>query len=234
MSTGLYDAVGSMAVSEKRLEMIATNIANSSTNGYKRKIGSTLSFEQVVNGETRTGQVLNTQTVFEQGALLETGNSLDLALNGSGFFTFEGEEGEMFTRDGSLRLTEEGELVSKFGTPMVWNDHSGTIDASKGDELRVDGEGHVFQGEERMGQLRLMNFDKPERLVLDDEGFYHNKGGVSEEPVTGVIVQEAVEAANVSPVQEMVEMILAQRAYESASNTVSQLAESYQRLTTIR
>jgi flagellar basal body rod protein FlgG len=57
---------------------------------------------------------------------------------------------------------------------------------------------------------------------------------MSEEPVLGTVVQNAVEAANVNPVTEMVEMILAQRAYESASNTVQQLAESYQKLTTIR
>ena len=223
-----------MAVAEKRLEMISTNIANASTNGFKRKVGSTLSFEQVVRGETRRGQALNTQTVFEQGAIVATGNSLDLAINGSGFFTFEGDEGEMFTRDGSLRLTEGGELVSKFGTPIVWDEHPGTIDPSIGEELRIDGEGNVYQREERMGQLKLMNFDRPQLLVLDDNGYYHNKGGVSEEAVTGEVVQEAVEAANVNPVQEMVEMILAQRSYESASNTVKQLADSYQRLTTIR
>jgi flagellar basal-body rod protein FlgF len=234
MSTGLYDAVGSMAVAEKRLEMIATNIANASTNGFKRKVGSTVSFEQVVNGQTKTGQALVTQTEFEQGEIVRTGNSLELAMNGPGFFTFEGEEGEMYSRDGTLRLTEEGELVSKFGMPVAWEGPTGAIDPTVGRQLRFDGEGNVYQGAEEIGQLKLSNFDKPERLVLDNEGFYHNKGGVSEEPVLGTLVQNAVEAANVNPVTQMVEMILAQRAYESASNTVSQLADSYKKLTTIR
>ena len=223
-----------MAVAEKRLEMIATNIANASTNGFKRKVGSTVSFEQVVNGQTKTGQALVTQTEFEQGEIIRTGNSLELAFNGPGFFTFDGDEGEMYSRDGTLRLTEEGELVSKFGIPVAWEGNTGSIDPTIGRQLRFDAEGNVYQGAEEVGQLKLTNFDKPERLVLDNEGFYHNKGGVSEEPVLGVVVQNAVEAANVNPVTQMVEMILAQRAYESASNTVSQLAESYQKLTTIR
>jgi flagellar basal-body rod protein FlgF len=223
-----------MSVAEKRLEVIATNIANASTSGFKRKVGSTVSFEQVVNGVTRHGQALNTQTKFDQGELLQTGNNLDLAFNGDGFFTFEGEEGEMYTRDGSLRLSQEGTLVSKFGTPVSWENGTGALDPTLGSAVVVTGDGFVMQGEKEIGQLRLMNFDKPELLVLDDEGFYHNKGGVKEEAVSGKVLQETVEAANVNPVQEMVEMIMAQRAYESASKTVSQLAESYRRLTTIR
>jgi flagellar basal-body rod protein FlgF len=157
MSTGLYDAVGSMAVAEKRLEMIATNIANTSTNGFKRKVGSTVSFEQVSNGQTRRGQALVTQTEFEQGEIIRTGNALELALNGPGFFTFNGEEGEMFTRDGALRLTEEGTLVSKFGVPVVWEGSDVAIDPTLGESLRFDAEGFVFQGNAELGQLKLMN-----------------------------------------------------------------------------
>lgn len=230
MSKGLYDAVSSMAASEKRLDVIAQNIANASAIGYKRQVGTVNSFEEMVNGRMVSGQGLSTTTDYQQGELIETGNTLDLGLMGEGFFAFEDGDGVSYTRDGSLRLTPEGDLVSRSGRPIVWETRTNQIQPT-GAELSIDGAGYVFQGNEEIGQLRLVDFEDRLKLKQDDKGYFHAPNGMTEDPATAVIYSGTYESSNVQPVNEMVEMILAQRAYQSASNTVSQIAESYSKLT---
>ena len=233
MTIGLYDAVSSMAAAEKRLDVIAQNLANSSAHGFKRQVGAVNSFEEVVNGATRRGQGLTTTIDYTQGALVETGNELDLALLGDGFFSFEDVQDTVYTRDGSLRLTEAGDLVSKAGRPIVWENRSAQV-RPDGEPVRVDTSGDVFRGNDRIGKLRVVNFASYDKLFQDENGFFHAPSNVQEEVATAEVRAGTYEAANVQPVAEMVEMILAQRAYQSASNTVSQLADSYRRLTQAR
>ena len=230
MSTGLYDAVASMAAAEQRLDMISQNIANASARGFKRQVGSIHSFETMVEGETRRGQVLNKVWDFAQGELVQTGVATDLALMGDGFFAFEQGEEVVYSRDGAMRVTDEGDLVTKEGHPIVWSDRSGQLDANQPD-LRIDPEGNVFQGVERIGALQLVDFTDKSKLQLGQDGYYHAQPGLAEEVPTAEVHSGFYEAANTQPVHEMIEMILAQRAYESASNTVSQIAASYRRLT---
>lgn len=233
MTKGLYDAVSSMAAAERRLDVVAQNIANASAIGFKRQVGAVHSFEQMINGELVTGQGLSTMVDFQQGELIETGNTLDLGLMGDGFFTFELEGGDVaYTRDGSLRLTAEGDLVSRGGRPVVWEQRLNQVEPT-GIELTIDGAGHVFQGNLEIGQLKLVDFEDRSKLSQDDKGYFHAPKGVTPDPATGVVYQGTYETSNVQAVSEMVEMILAQRAYQSASNTVSQIAESYSKLTNL-
>jgi len=230
MSTGLYDAVASMSAAEKRLDMISQNIANASARGFKRQVGSVHSFERMIGGEMRRGQSLMTQVDFRQGELVQTGNATDLALMGDGFFSFELGQEVGYSRDGALRITDKGDLVTKEGFPIVWEDRSGQVDAN-GTAVRVDREGNVFQDNTRLGALRIVDFAERDRLMMADDGFFHAPSGIAEEAATAEVHSGFYEAANIEPVHEMVEMIMAQRAYESASNTVSQIADSYRRLT---
>jgi len=233
MSNGLYDAVASMAAAEQRLDMTSQNIANASARGFKRQVGSIHAFETMINGEMRSSQVLNKVWDFSQGELVQTGVATDLALLGDGFFVFEQGDELAYSRDGALRVTEGGELVTKEGHPIVWADKSGELDASQPD-LRFDPAGNVFQGNERIGALQLTDFVDRTKLQLGQDGYYHAPAGLEEEVPTAEVHSGFYEAANAEPVHEMVEMILAQRAYESASKTVSQIAESYRRLTQAR
>ncbi|MDF1800989.1 MAG: flagellar hook basal-body protein [Planctomycetota bacterium] len=230
MSTGLYDAVASMSAAEKRLDMISQNIANASARGFKRQVGAVHSFERMVDGEQRRGQVLRTQVDFRQGELVQTGNATDLALMGDGFFSFEMGQELGYSRDGALRITDQGDLVTKEGFPIVWEDRTAQVDAN-GTEVRVDHAGNVFQDNTRIGALRIVDFVDRSQLQMADDGFFHAPDGIAEEAATAEVHSGYYEAANTDPVHEMVEMIMAQRAYESASNTVSQIADSYRRLT---
>jgi flagellar basal body rod protein FlgG len=222
-----------MSAAEKRLDVIAQNLANSSAAGFKRQVGTVNSFEEVVNGVTRRGQGLRTEIDFQQGSLIETGNELDLALLGDGFFAFEDGDEVAYTRDGSLRLTEAGDLVSKTGKPIVWEVKTAQVNPT-GEPIRIDSGGNVFQANSNLGQLKLVDFENRQKLLQDEHGYFHKASGTEELPATGEIHAGTYEAANVQPVAEMVEMILAQRAYQSASNTVKQIAESYRRLNQAR
>jgi flagellar basal body rod protein FlgG len=222
-----------MAAAEQRLDMISQNIANSSARGFKRQVGSVHSFEKVVGTETRRGQALSKQFDFRQGELVQTANATDLALMGDGFFVFEQANDLAYSRDGALRVTDAGDLVSKEGLPIVWNDRSGQIDAN-GTPIRVDRAGNVFQDNNRIGALRVVDFEDRSRMNMGQDGYFHVPSGATESVATAEVHTGYYEAANIEPVHEMVEMIMAQRAYESASNTVSQIADSYRRLTQAR
>lgn len=219
-----------MAAAEKRLDVVAQNIANASATGFKRQVGTVNSFEQMVNGKLISGQGLTTMIDFQQGELIETGNPLDLGLMGDGFFAFETEQGVAYTRDGTLRLTPEGDLVSPAGRPVVWENRQNQIEPT-GVALKIDGAGYVFQDNLEIGQLKIVDFEKRNKLTQDDDGFFRAPKGMTEDPATAVVYAGTYESSNVQAVSEMVEMILAQRAYQSASNTVSQIAESYSKLT---
>ena len=233
MSTGLYDAVAAMSSAEQRLDMISQNIANASARGFKRQVGTIHSFETAVQGKMTRGQSLQKVWDFAQGELVQTGVSTDLALMGEGFFAFEQGEDVVYSRDGALRITNEGQLVTKEGYPIVWADKTGELDGTR-PHIRVDHAGNVFQDEARIGALQLVDFTERARLNLGQDGYYHAPAGLAEEVPTAEVHSGFYEAANTQPVHEMIEMILAQRAYESASNTVSQLADSYRRLTQAR
>jgi len=233
MTSGLYDAISSMAAAEKRLDVIAQNLANSSASGFKRQVASVRSFEEVVDGQTRHGQGLVTKIDFDQGSLVETDNELDLALMGDGFFAFEEGDELVYTRDGALRLTEAGDLVSKAGKPVAWETKTAQV-APTGEGLRIDTGGNVFQGTESLGQLKIVDFEKRDQLKLDEHGYFHAPSGMTASVATAEVYSGSYEASNLQPVSEMVEMILAQRAYQSASNTVQQIAGSYRRLNQAR
>ena len=191
-------------------------------------------FEQYLPWDAAGKDVKSAEGGLQQGAVhrLLPGEELglDLGLMGEGFFTYEDGDGVSYTRDGSLRLTPEGDLVSRGGRPIVWETRTNQIQPT-GAELSIDSAGYVFQGNEEIGQLRLVDFQDRKGLKQDDKGYFHAPQGMTEDPATAVIYSGTYESSNVQPVNEMVEMILAQRAYQSASNTVSQIAESYSKLT---
>lgn len=118
MNVGLYRTVAAMSANQQRVEIISSNIANADATGFKRMLHVAHGVEKWADDRAHTQVAAASQLDMSQGVLRPTGNTLDLALSGNGFFVLEGSSGEILTRDGSFSLTEEGVLVNPSGFPV--------------------------------------------------------------------------------------------------------------------
>lgn len=219
-----------MAAQQRRLDSISANLANVGTIGFKR--GVTASHE--VEVERARGKVRGVTTLaevdFGQGNLQRTGRDLDLALYGEGFFAVEGPNGEVYTRDGSFHMTEAGVLVSEEGLPLAWEEFSGAIDPV-GMPLVVDESGAVRQGNQNIGRLRVVDFPDKSVLTKDSLGFWTAPRSVLPAASDARVHQYSLEDSNANGVEEMVDMIGVQRAFEVVARAFKAIDETYGRLT---
>lgn len=229
MDQALYTAASAMRSSERRLDMLAHNLANTSTAGYKRKSTATAQFELVTRGQHERVPATISYTDFQQGELRRTGQTYDLALMGEGFFAVDGPRGELYTRGGSFLLDQNGVLVTPEGHPLVWDERFLPIDPF-GHEAVIDGQGRVFQGDIAIGRLRVTDFEDPARLVEDTAGYWSAPRGLAERTPTAEVHQGAIEGSNATGMTELIEMVVNQRAYELAANTIQMIDQSYKRL----
>jgi flagellar basal-body rod protein FlgF len=230
MNRGLYSGVEAMAAAEKRLESIATNLANVSVHGYKRRGTATESFDRALAGSVERHVRTRTRIDYAQGALESTGEPFDLALAGAGFFALETPQGEAYTRGGRFHLDAAGTLQTQEGFPVAWEGARGTIDP-QGEEVRVDPDGQVWQGSVQAGRLRLVDFAQPARLQPDRMGYLHASADAAPRAREGEVRQGHLERSNVSALDEMVALISTQRSYESAAKLMSSIEQGYRRLT---
>ncbi len=259
MPDALSTAALGMSSQQKMVDNIANNIANVNTTGFKR---STLAFQDLfyqtistsragagtdgANSGTAELQIghgsrpVATIRNFTQGPVDQTGNPLDLAINGAGFFQVEMPDGTIaYTRDGNFSLNSSGEIVNNSGLPLAQHitvpqdvvgvkiSQDGVISAQmSGDKGIVD-----------LGQIELAKFVNPTGLSAMGGNLY-SKTEASGEPFLGnpgndsfgTVQQGYVEQSNVNIVSEMVKLIQAQRAYETNSKMV-QTAEQMMSVT---
>lgn len=229
MDSGLSSGVAAMRAGERQLDAIAANLANIDSPAYKRQNTVTHSFELGAGDRRHDAIVTQAVTDFSQGELRRTGNPLDLALDGDGFFVVETQSGEAYTRNGSFNLDGQGVLRTGDGHAVAWDGGRGHIDAV-GEEITIDGTGVVRQGEAQIGKLRLVDFANKEALSVDGEGYYHAQRGLARSTPAATVHQGAIEKSNSSSIDELVAMIRVQRDFESASSLVRSIDQSYRRL----
>ncbi|MEC8511514.1 MAG: flagellar hook basal-body protein [Planctomycetota bacterium] len=229
MNVGLYHTVAAMRTNQQRVEIITSNIANSESAGFKRML-------HVAHGSSGWGRepgheqiVTGTRVDLSQGVLERTGESLDLALDGPGFFVLDGPTGETLTRNGSFQLTDRGVLVSGDGRVVQWQGQRGVIDLD-GPDVKVDNRGAVRQGDLLIGRVRVVDVEGADSIEPDDAGGYRVREGAALVQSDAVVTQGFAERANVETIDELVEMIAAQRAFESASQAFKTIDQSYRRL----
>ncbi len=171
-----------------------------------------------------------TQYNFTQGILEDTGNNLDFAIEGRGFFKLRTPDGEeMYTRNGNFFINENNELVNEEGYFLVGIEGNIVID---GDDFYVTNNGEfIVDNEELAGQIDMINILNLKDLNKIGHAYYTLKDGVEpdEAPFEGQIVQGYLEGSNINTVNEMVEMINIMRAYESNSKVLRAYDEILQR-----
>lgn len=249
MSTNaMHVARTGLDAQQTRMQVIANNLANVNTTGFKRDRASfeTLLYQihrpggaQTSDTTALTGplavgtgvRVVATEKIFSQGALTTTGNALDLAIDGQGFLQVLMPDGRIgYTRDGSLSRNADGVLTTDSGyviqPEIVIPEGALSITVSTDGIVTATLPGQVEAQE--VGQLQLASFANPrglepvgENLLVETTASGAAVVGAPMADGMGKLVQGALESSNVNVVQELVEMIETQRAYEISSKSIS-------------
>lgn len=248
MTQALWIAKTGLDAQQTRMSVISNNLANVNTAGFKRDRasfedllyqtqrqpgGSTSEQTQLPTGlQVGTGvRVAATAKNFAQGNLSNTGNALDVAINGRGFFEVLMPDGtSAYSRDGSFQINSQGELVTSAGYPiqpglqLPQGTQSVTIGADGTVTAQVSGQAEAVQ----VGSLTLVDFVNPAGLQARGENLFAETGasgppqqGNAGTNGLGTLVQGSVESSNVNVVEELVSMIETQRAYETNAKAIS-------------
>ena len=230
MDSGLYAACAGLMARSQQLDTVASNLANSSTTGFH---GQTSVFGTVLAEAARHGsynalnQVTNSYGVLSgtrlndaQGAFTQTGNPLDLALEGPGYLKVQSANGIAYTRNGSLQLSSTGQLTTALGDPVLGQ--AGPITLPSG-APSISSDGTISSNGAVVAKLQVVNFAPNTQPVMQGASYYN--APVSQEiPATGTgIRQGSIEGSNVSAIDGTVELITAQRSTEMMRHVLTML-----------
>ena len=232
MIKGLLSSSQAMAMQAQRHDLIANNLANVNTPGFQRLIARVRSEQgqAVPGGAPATGQRLEVTSVPSQrpGALRPTGNPLDVAIGGEGYFLVETPVGLRLSRDGSFGLSREGELIHSSGNPVLADGSSLIIRGTPS----ILPDGSVMDGERLIGRLTLVRPNSMAALRRDGENLHDALDGYEELEADEVrVVSGHLEGSNVDAVEEMVSMIRAFKAYEIAQKAAQSVDDTLQTAT---
>ena len=247
MIRAMRTAASGMYAQKLNVDNISNNLANVSTTGFKkaklefqdvlyevmRMAGATttLGFEVPVELQIGYGaKAVASQRIFSQGNLVNTGNPLDLAIDGDGFFMVEMPDGTIgFTRDGSFKLSRDGDMVTSEGYLLA----SGISIPTEAESISigVDGTVSIISAGEteatEIGQVTIAKFLNPAGLTAVGRNLYEQTTasgdyteGVAGLDGLGLLRAGYLEMSNVETVEEMVNLIVAQRAYEINSKAI--------------
>ena len=216
----------------QEFDIIAHNLANVSTVGFKRRCNAFSKSLEAQNAETYSPGTIDLNSVFDfsQGSIVETGRPLDFALHGKGFFVIETPEGPLYTRNGTFQTNQTGQIVDSQGRIVAGQAGPITIPSNVGiSQLNVSSDGTISTGEIAIGKFRLVDFnDNEDKLVPTGDSCYRmpdeNIQPIEAEHI--VVKQKYQEASNVQIIDELVDMILVSRLYEANMKTLTATAET--------
>ncbi len=255
MIRALYSAASGMSAQQMNIDNIANNLANSNTVGYKSRRAQfqDLMYQTMVQPGTQSGattfvptglqlglgvRAASNEIVFQQGAFSSTGNPLDMVIQGNGFFQIKQANGETaYTRAGEFQLDATGNIVDTNGNPLL---PQITIPAAA-QAITIASDGTVSYtlpnqtAAQTAGQITLANFQNPAGMNSIGQSYYlptDASGAAVVGPPGGTdgmgsVLQGYVEQSNVSVVDEFVNLISAQRAYEANSKVVKAADDMY-------
>jgi len=215
MISGVYTLIDGALVHQLRVETISNNMANLSTNGFRKDI---ISFNEALSMNYLS------ETDFTPGLVRHTGNDLDVALEGQGFFKVQTPKGVRYTRDGAFSLNVQGVLVTRSGDAVLGENGPITIDGGK---LTITNDGQVVVDGTSVDKLMLVEFKRPEFLKKEGRSYYLHQGPQNEVLAAAEIgvKQNYLEGSNVNPTAEMIKMIEAYRSFESAQKAIQTIDE---------
>ncbi len=257
MFNSLWIAKTGMEAQQMQLDVISNNLANSSTNGFKRahavfedlmyqnlrQAGSSTSEQSQLPTGLQVGlgvRTVATSRSFVQGSLQQSGNNLDVAIQGNGFFQITMPDGTInYTRDGAFQVNAQGQIVTSNGLPVA----TGITVPANATNVSISADGNVTAtipgnvAPQPIGTIALASFINPAGLEPRGQNLFAETAA-SGQPNTGTpganglgqLMQGFLETSNVNVVQELVTMIQTQRAYEMNSKAIQTSDQMLQKL----
>lgn len=247
MQESLYIASSAGMKQQRKLEVLSNNLANVSSPGFKK---DRLLFHELLppftpenNFETAKNALLEPSlsnrstsyvgvtgmsTDFSQGPMTATGNPLDIALEGDGYFTVQTPDGLRYTRKGNFRLDENNRLITASGFPVMTPTNQAINIPPTGGTITIDPSGTVNFGDgvqsNPVAQLKLVTFAENAPLEKEGNGFFRKQPNQEEIKATTVQVRQGfVENSNVNMVEEMTQMITTHRTFEAIQRLIQSI-----------
>ncbi len=240
MASGIYTAMSAARTQEQRLESISANLANARTPGFKRHRAV---YRQIQNDASKTGDSAQAMgmghplrylpedrlpvitderfTEWSQGALKQTRNPLDVAIDGEGFFVVEGAGGQpAYTRNGAFRTEPSGAIVTQEGAAVL-DDAGNAITVPMGEgQIVIHEDGRVDVGGEEVGRLQVVRFADNSKLERVGYTAFRPIDDSQPEPAGAVVRQGFVEQSNTNPVMAMTLLIKTNRMFELSTRAI--------------
>ncbi|MGH1344454.1 MAG: flagellar basal-body rod protein FlgF [Nannocystales bacterium] len=227
MSDGLYVAMSGAVAQERAMDVTANNVANGNTTGFRAE---RVTFEEVLGDQGNLSFVTAEEGTVDtsKGELRTTGNPLDVAVDGDGWFAMETPEGPRYTRSGAFRIGPDGALIDERGNGVLDVSNRPMLIPGGANEITVDPAGQVLADGVPLGQIQIVSLNDG-KLQNEGGNLYSAPGGVK--PVENAsVVSGHLEQANFDPVRGMVDLIRISRNHESLHQMMTTYREIDQRV----
>ncbi len=227
METSAVIAASRQGALKRQLEIVANNLANMSTNGYKSSqmmfvehVVKSKGGERLISPNLTYTRDIATRIDVSDGAIETTGNPLDLAIRNDGFFVVRDAQGqEYYTRNGQFRLDTTGQIVNQQGHALMASGGQPIILSPNDSQINVARDGTLSTENGQLGKIRVVRFDNPQDMQRTSGAMF-----TSQNPPTDIaapdIIQGSLEGSNVEPIMEMSRMIELHRSYDSAKSFI--------------
>jgi flagellar basal-body rod protein FlgF len=227
VDSGYYAAFSGLLARSQALDVAASNLANAGTSGYRAEreyfrsaiVGPDALASQLNTTINNFGVLGGSRLDMDQGALTPTGNPLDLAIEGDGFFAIQSMQGLRYTRDGAFERAQDGSLTTHAGEPVL-DGKNQPIRIPAGD-IVVGSDGAVSVNGAIAGRIGTFSFASPDALSAEGANRYAAAGGVQPVAATGTVHQGALESSNQDVIGGSLQLVLMQRQSEMMQKAVS-------------
>lgn len=248
MHEGIYIAASAGIKQGKKMEVIANNLANVNSTGFKR---DRLAFKELMppfppdsgleagknvllppnksNSNVSYVGITDQYTDHTEGSFKQTNGSLDIALSGQGFFSISTQEGIRYTRNGNFRLDTQNQLVNLKGEPVLDEQNQPIVIDAPGADIAIDGNGNVSAGNGLInlpiGKIKLVKFDNTQSLEKIGDGmFIQTDPNEKEQPANATSIKQGfLENSNVTSVEEMTDMLATLRLFETYQKMIQSI-----------
>ena len=238
MENTLFVALSRQVTVRRQMEVVANNIANMNTTGFK---GEKMMFVEHLVRSKGTGSVLGDKLSYvrdvatlrnnSKGFIKQTGNPLDLAIADEGYFAIKGRAGEQYTRNGRFQMDATGQLVTGTGDAVLSSTGEPFFFGPTDTQITISGDGTVSTENGSIGRLKVVSFEN-EMALQQAGGSMFNAG--DNNPPSDVefpnVMQGALESSNVQPILELTKMIEVQRSYDGARSLIDKEDERQKKM----
>lgn len=244
MSDGIYTALSGSLAQQHSLDVIANNVANASTAGFR---GDRVVFGEMLAGAQQKAAPIDPRQAAPvrpdqfvrvelnaldatRGMMKQTGNALDVALNGDGFFTVRTPQGDRLTRAGNFMMQENGQLSSMEGHPVIAQDEKPIVFPRDTKDIQFDKDGTIRADGLDIGKLALRRVSDPTQLMREGTTTYTVKPGTKIMETDQVeVAQGMIESSNVNPVNGLNELITVNRTFDALQRVIQTFQQIDQR-----